>query len=57
MAAYLLREARVAVVPGHGERFNYFGSGVEGHIRIIYSTTRGTIVEAWKRWKKLSSKL
>jgi len=49
MAEYLLKEARVAVVPGHGDRSSYFGPGGEGNIRIVYSTTRCVIVEALDR--------
>jgi aspartate/methionine/tyrosine aminotransferase len=57
MTEYLLKEARVAVVPGHGEPFSYFGPGAEGHIRIVYSTTRGMFAEALDRIEKALSKL
>ena len=46
---YLLRKAKVAVVPGHGEPFSYFGPGGEGHIRIVYSTSMGIMEEALNR--------
>ena len=54
---YLLREAKVAVVPGHGEPFSYFGPGGEGHIRIVYSTSTSIIEEAMDRIEKALTKL
>ena len=54
---YLLREAKVAVVPGHGEHFSYFGPGGEGHIRIVYSTSMGIMEEAMDRIEKALMKL
>jgi aspartate/methionine/tyrosine aminotransferase len=49
MAAYLLEEARVAVVPGHGEAFSYFGPGGEGHLRLVFCTGREVLAEALDR--------
>jgi len=46
---YIMDDAKVAVVPGHGEPFSYFGPGGEGHIRIVYSTSMGIIEEAMNR--------
>ena len=57
MTAYLRREAKVGVVPGHGREFSYFGSGAEGNIRIVFSTTRANIVEAMDRVEKALKKL
>ncbi len=54
---YLLKEAKVAVVPGHGQPFSYFGPGGEGHIRIVYSTSLGIIEEAMDRIEKSLIKL
>jgi len=54
---YLLREAKVAVVPGHGHPFSYFGPGGEGHIRIVYSTSMEIIEEAMDRIEAALSKL
>ncbi len=54
---YLLKEAKVAVVPGHGEPFSYFGPGGEGHIRIVYSTSMGIIEESLDRIEKALIKL
>jgi len=51
-ADYLLKEAKVAVVPGHGEPFSYFGPGGEGHIRIVYSSTMEVMIEAMNRIEK-----
>ncbi|TFH16040.1 pyridoxal phosphate-dependent aminotransferase [Candidatus Bathyarchaeota archaeon] len=56
-ADYLLEEAKVAVVPGHGEPFSYFGPGGEGHIRIVYSTGIGVMEEAMDRIESALSKL
>jgi aspartate/methionine/tyrosine aminotransferase len=49
MARYLLEEARVAVVPGHGEGFSYFGPGGEGHVRMVFCTSMGIMAEALDR--------
>ena len=54
---YLLREAKVAVVPGHGYPFSYFGPGGEGHIRIVYSTSMGIMQEAMDRIETALSKI
>ncbi len=54
---YLLKEAKIAVVPGHGEPFSYFGPGGEGHIRIVYSTSMGIMEEAMDRIETALSKL
>jgi aspartate/methionine/tyrosine aminotransferase len=54
---YLLKEAKVAVVPGHGQPFSYFGPGGEGHIRIVYSTSMEIIEEAMDRIEAALSKL
>jgi len=60
MTAYLRREAKVGVVPGHGAKFSYFGPAAEGNIRIIFSTTKANIAEAMVRieaaLRKLGSK-
>ena len=57
MTAYLLDEARVAVVPGHGEGFSYFGPGGEGHVRIVFSTSKKIIGEALDRVETALAKL
>lgn len=49
MTGYLLEEAKVAVVPGHGEEFSYFGPGGEGHIRMVFCTSMGIMAEALDR--------
>jgi len=54
---YIMDEAKVAVVPGHGEPFSYFGLGGEGHIRIVYSTSMGIMEEAMDRIEAALSKL
>jgi aspartate/methionine/tyrosine aminotransferase len=54
---YIMEEAKVAVVPGHGEPFSYFGPGGEGHIRIVYSTGMGIMEEAMDRVEEALSKL
>jgi aspartate/methionine/tyrosine aminotransferase len=46
LAAYLEREARVAVVPGTPE---FFGPGAEGHLRLCFSTSAGILREALDR--------
>ena len=57
MTKYLLEEARVAVVPGHGEDFSYFGPGGEGHVRIVFSTSKRIICEAIDRLEGALTKL
>lgn len=57
MTEYLLKEAKVAVVPGHGEPFSYFGPGAEGNIRIVFSTTKDVISEALDRIEEALSKI
>ena len=57
MTEYLLNEARVAVVPGHGESFSYFGPGAEGNIRIVFSTSKKVISEALDRIEGALSKI
>jgi aspartate/methionine/tyrosine aminotransferase len=54
---YILQEARVAVVPGHGEPFSYFGPGGEGHIRIVYCTSMEIMEEAMNRMETALSRL
>lgn len=49
IAAYLLEEAKVAVVPGHGEAFSYFGPGGEGHVRLVFCTGMEIMAEALDR--------
>jgi aspartate/methionine/tyrosine aminotransferase len=49
MARYLMDKARVAVVPGHGEGFSYFGPGGEGHVRLVFCTGMGIMAEAMDR--------
>ncbi len=49
MTRLLLEEARVAVVPGHGEGFSYFGPGGEGHVRLVFCTGMGLMKEALDR--------
>lgn len=46
VADFILREARVAVVPGLPR---WFGPGAEGHIRLCYSTSLQLIREALDR--------
>lgn len=57
MTDFLLREAKVAVVPGHGEPFSYFGPGGEGYVRIVFSTSMGIISEALDRIEDALSRL
>lgn len=45
-ADYLLREARVAVVPGLPR---WFGPGAEGSVRLCFSTSHGIVREALDR--------
>jgi aminotransferase len=45
-ADYLLKKARVAVVPGLPR---WFGPGAEGNIRLCFSTSRGILTEALDR--------
>ncbi len=46
LAARLLREARVAVVPGAAR---WFGPGAEGRLRVVFSTAEGILREALDR--------
>ena len=55
--AYILKEAKVAVVPGHGEPFSYFGPGGEGQIRKVYSTSMDIMEKAMDRVETAVSKL
>jgi aspartate/methionine/tyrosine aminotransferase len=57
MTKYLLEKAKVAVVPGHGMEFSYFGPGGEGNIRIVYSTSKKIITEALNRIERALAKL
>jgi aspartate/methionine/tyrosine aminotransferase len=54
---YIMEEANVAVVPGHGSPFSYFGPGGEGHIRIVYSTSMRIIEESMDRIEDALSRL
>lgn len=54
MADYLLKEARVAVVPGASQ---WFGPGAEGHIRICFSTSRKIFREGLDRIETALRKL
>ena len=54
MTEYLLKEAKVAVVPGASK---WFGPGAEGHIRICFSTSHQIIKEALDRIENALSKL
>lgn len=54
MAAYILKEAKVAVVPGAAK---WFGPGVEGHIRICFSTSRKILTEGLDRIEAALHKL
>jgi aminotransferase len=54
MADYLLREARVAVVPGAAR---WFGPGAEGHVRIAFPTSRGILSKALDRIEAAIGKL
>lgn len=57
MTTYLREEANVAVVPGHGEPFSYFGPGGEGHIRMVFCTGMNVISEALDRVERALGKL
>lgn len=46
LSEYLLREAKVAVVPGAEQ---WFGPGAAGHIRICFSTSQSILAEALDR--------
>ena len=50
---YLLKEARVLVLPGHP----YFGKTGENHIRLSYSTSTSKLREATERIREAMSKL
>lgn len=54
MAEYLLKEAKVAVVPGAEQ---WFGPGAEGHIRICFSTSKMILSEALDRIEAALDKL
>lgn len=51
---YLLKEAKVAVVPGLKQ---WFGDGAEGYIRICFSTSDEIMDEAMHRIKTALNKL
>jgi aspartate/methionine/tyrosine aminotransferase len=51
---YLLKEAKVAVVPGAEK---WFGPGAEGHIRICFSTSKAILEEALDRIEAALQKL
>jgi len=57
MTKYLREEAKVAVVPGHGEPFSYFGPGGEGHIRMVFCTGINVVTEALDRVERALGKL
>ena len=48
MADYLLKEAKVAVVPGLKQ---WFGDGAEGYIRMSFATSEEIVQEAIYRIK------
>ena len=54
MADYLLKEAKVAVVPGAPQ---WFGPGAEGHIRLCFSTSLEVLREALDRIEEALSAL
>lgn len=49
MADFLMRQARVAVVPGLKE---WFGEGAEGYIRLSFATSEQILTDALTRIKK-----
>lgn len=49
----LLKEAKVAVVPGMPE---WFGTGAQGHIRLSFATSEEILSEALERIKKFLSR-
>jgi len=49
MAELLLKEAKVAVVPGSKQ---WFGAGAEGYIRMSFATSADVISEALQRIKQ-----
>ncbi len=49
-AALLLKEAKVAVVPGEKQ---WFGGGAEGYIRMSFATSEAVIQEALYRMKQI----
>jgi aspartate/methionine/tyrosine aminotransferase len=57
MTKYLRDEAKVAVVPGHGEHFSYFGPGGEGHIRLVFCTGMKVVEEGLDRIEEALGKL
>lgn len=54
IADYLLKEARVAVVPGAAK---WFGPGAEGHIRLCFATSETILTEALNRMEAAFEKL
>ena len=46
LARRLLDEGRVAVVPGAAR---WFGPGAEGHLRMLFSTSRGSLEQGLDR--------
>ena len=48
MHEFLLKEAKVAVVPGLKQ---WFGEGAEGFIRISFASSRELLTEALQRMK------
>lgn len=54
LAAYILKEAKVAVVPGAAQ---WFGPGAEGHIRLCFSTSETILKKAMERMKVAMEKL
>jgi aspartate/methionine/tyrosine aminotransferase len=54
LADYLMKEAKVAVVPGAEK---WFGPGAEGHIRICFSTSKAILTEALDRIEAALQKL
>ncbi len=54
MADYLMKEAKVAVVPGAAK---WFGPGAEGHIRICFSTSKKILMEGLDRIEQALVKL
>jgi aspartate aminotransferase len=52
LAAYLLKEAHVAVTPGSA-----FGPSGEGHMRLSYAASEDQIVEGMRRIKEAMSRI
>jgi aspartate/methionine/tyrosine aminotransferase len=57
MTDYLLKEARVAVTPGHSTEFSYFGPGGEGNIRMMFASSIGILEKVFNRVEKALSRL